>query len=114
MADTLTLDPGTFVRALPPKSRRPDCNLEFELGIEVVRWFHYRHGKWVGINLIDGPQRCRQVLEQEYKTIICGMAGGGKNFDAMWVTLKPYVAEPHIKEFFDTYRDVLAEIELTK
>lgn len=116
MSEELTIKEGVFERMLPPKSTA-NYNPGFELGLEIVRWFWYRHEVRVGWYMIDGAAHCKQTIEMLYRQVVSQLGGhsrGARLTDEMWETIKDKVCSSQTAEFMDLYRDVIAEIELTR
>jgi hypothetical protein len=98
---------GVFNRTLPPKSK---VNLDpgYELAIEVMRWFHYRHR--ARIIVPDGRIISLDHLEE---IMLNGYRSLARKWLKYWEFLEPQARE-HIREFKEIFKDVLAEMELTR
>jgi len=101
---------GRFNRTLPPKTK-VQYDSRWELGLEVVRWFHYRYG--VDFNFI-GPvksvQELREMMTPRYQDYFISKGVPKKTMPF----LTNILIEPRIQEFCELFKDVLAEIELLR
>lgn len=98
---------GRFNRVLPPRTRT-EYEVGYELGLEVLRWFHYRHGVDVG-----SPPAVRTVsqLEELLMSLYEHRVFSGRR--KYWSVLQEQ-ARAYVREFKDTFRDVLAEMEFIR
>lgn len=101
---------GRFNRTLPPQTV-VQYDPRWELGLEVMRWFHYRYDINVGHQVIDSVDTLRKVmLDHGYSRWYAGHGLPKK----MWAHLVPVIIEPRINEFIEVFKDVLAEIEILR
>lgn len=98
---------GVFNRTLPPRAKT-NYDPAYELALEVQRWFHYRHSIEVLVpdSKIADTATLENVMERGYRTLF-------RTKIRYWEVLEPAVRE-HVREFKDLFKDVLAEMELTK
>ena len=100
---------GRFSRTLPPKTA-VQYDARWELGIEVVRWFHYRYAQSVSpIMLIDSVAKLHEVMGAAYNQYL-----GPKFPKKVWPLCRDIVIGPRIREFEEAFKDVLAEIEILR
>lgn len=100
---------GRFSRTLPPKTT-VEYDPRWELGIEVVRWFHYRYGQSVSpIQIIDSVATLHRIMNSAYDQYL-----GPKFPKKVWPQWRDIVTTPRIREFEEMFKDVLAEIELVR
>lgn len=100
---------GRFNRTLPPKTT-VEYDARWELGIEVIRWFHYRYGQSVSpIHSIDSVEMLHKIMGTAYDQYL-----GPKFPKKVWPLCREIVIGPRIREFEEMFKDVLAEIEITR
>jgi len=99
---------GRFNRTLPPKTV-VQYDPRWELGLEVVRWFHYRYDFVVSGFLVDSVETLHRIMMDNYDRYL------GPMFPKkVWPRCREIVAGPRIREFIEMYKDVLAEIEIVR
>lgn len=99
---------GRFNRTLPPKTR-VEYDPRWELGLEVMRWFHYRHATRLYHQEIDGVETLRKLFDSAYEAIC-----KNKIPKKSWPVVSWHIVEPHYNEFCELFKDVLAEIEILR
>jgi hypothetical protein len=99
---------GRFNRTLPPKTT-VQYDPGWELGLEVVRWFHYRYDFVVSGYLIDSVATLHRVMGENYDRRL------SYHFPKkVWPLCREIIITPRIREFEEMFKDVLAEIEITR
>jgi hypothetical protein len=99
---------GRFNRSLPPKTI-VQYDPRWELGLEVIRWFHYRYNHKVYHQEIESVEALHVLMNAAYDSYI-----GPRFPKKVWPLCREIVTGPRIREFEELFKDVLAEIELTK
>lgn len=99
---------GRFNRTLPPKTTIV-YDPRWELGLEVVRWFHYRYDVVVSGQVIDSVATLHKVMGDAYDSYL-----GPRFPKKVWPLCREIVITPRIREFEEMFKDVLAEIEITR
>lgn len=99
---------GRFSRTLPPKTT-VQYDARWELGLEVVRWFHYRYDFVVSGQVIDSVATLHKVMGDNYDRYLSGSFP-----KKVWPLCREIVITPRIREFEEMFKDVLAEIEITR
>lgn len=101
---------GRFNRTLPPKTA-VQYDARWELGLEVMRWFHYRYGLEFGFcGKIESVAKLRELMTPRYNTYFLGKGVPKK----ILPYLEQIIIQPRIDEFCEVFKDVLAEIELLR
>lgn len=101
---------GRFNRTLPPKTK-VQYDARWELGLEVVRWFHYRYNvDHTFIGRVNSVEELRKNMVPRYQAYFIAKGVPKKMFPA----LDTILIEPRIQEFCELFKDVLAEIELLR
>ena len=103
-----TEEVGRFDRTLPPRTR-VQYDPRWELGLEVMRWFHYRYGFDVGHSDVQSVEALTTFMVNSYERYL-----GARVPKKTWPIVQVAVVEPRIREFMELFKDVLAEIELLR
>lgn len=100
---------GRFNRTLPPKTI-VQYDPRWELGLEVLRWFHYRYNVGlIGHRTVESAGALTDWMYQCYDYYL-----GPKFPKKIWPQCREIVAGPRIREFIEMYKDVIAEIEILR
>lgn len=99
---------GVFNRTLPPRSKT-NYDPGYELALEVMRWFHYRHDIdfTVKDSKIKDAEHLQNVMVEGYKRVF-------RTKLRYWEGVIELQAQAFIDEFKGIYKDVLGEMEFTK
>lgn len=87
---------------------------KFELSLQIIRWFHYRHDKQLkpGTSLmLWNAEKVRSAMEAVYWDLLFEPEAR-KIGPAKKVTLQNEVIKPLVDEFMDTHRALIAELEV--
>ena len=88
---------------------------QFEIGLQIARWFYYKHNKELpkGLTMILWkPENVRSTLESLYWDLVFAK-DARKIGPAKKVTIEDSIIKPAVDEFFDAHRSLLAELEVT-